>query len=114
MPRLGASEYATRQGCADVDGALDVSARLERLLRGWYEAGRLAGFRVRLIRRDKDFEYYALELEIYDEFLNAGALPFVSVNVTYDLESDRRPAQSEMAAVVQEFGLQRLAETAEA
>ena len=114
MPRLGASEYATRLGCTDVDGALDVSARLERLLRGWYEAGRLAGFRVKLVLREKDIEYHALDPEIYDDFLKAGPPPLVGINVTYDLESNRRPDESEMAAVVQEFGLQLLAAAEEA
>jgi hypothetical protein len=112
MPRLGASIYATRQGLADASSAFAISARLEELLQGWYDAGRLAGFRVRLALDQEDLDYHDFDPAIYGKYLDTGP-PFLGINVTWDLESDRRPSESDMAAVIREFGLEHLADAAE-
>jgi hypothetical protein len=107
-PRLDARVYAKRLTGVDRADAMALSQRLEDRLRSWYADGRLAGFRVRVAFDADDVEYHALDPDVYEEFLDGGP-PFIAVNLTYDLDSPRRPDESEMAAVAREFGLELLA-----
>ena len=108
--KLRSVSYVTTHGLKDTSTALDMGDKLDTIMKQWLEQKRITGYSIMRGLLEEDFDDYGLDRELI-ESVTKGALPFVTLSVTFDRERPDLVAgrPPELEGVVQEYKLHEVA-----